>query len=152
MHGLMSCFTVSAARKVPAKRELSAVIAVIISLNLSEQSNTHTHKWKTIRVTGRGGPYGCETSRLSHFLDNRLTVGGEVVNLTRRPVFTPRKIPGTHFCQRLSRPQALIAAGRIRSIEKSSDFICIWTRGIPACIIVLQTTTLLRVPEQSNVE
>jgi hypothetical protein len=30
-------------------------------------------KSKVIRVTGRGGPYGCETSRLPHFLHNRLT-------------------------------------------------------------------------------
>jgi hypothetical protein len=27
----------------------------------------------------------CETSRLPHCLDNRLTDGGEVVSLTRRP-------------------------------------------------------------------
>jgi hypothetical protein len=40
----------------------------------------------------------CETSRLPHFLDNRLTDGVEVVRLTRRPPFTPRKISGTHFC------------------------------------------------------
>jgi hypothetical protein len=59
----------------------------------------------------------CETSRLPHFPDNRLTDGGEVVSLTRRPPFTPRKIPGTHFCQRLSRPQGHIADGRIRSTE-----------------------------------
>jgi hypothetical protein len=55
-------------------------------------------KGKAIAVTGRGGPYGCETSRLPHFLYNRLTDGGEVVSFTRRPTFTPRKIPGTHFC------------------------------------------------------
>jgi hypothetical protein len=55
-------------------------------------------KGKAIRVTGREGPYGSETSRLPHFLDNRLTDSGEVVSLTRRPPFTPRKIPGTHFC------------------------------------------------------
>jgi hypothetical protein len=30
--------------------------------------------------------------------DNRLTDGGEVVTLTHWPPFTPRKIPGTHFC------------------------------------------------------
>jgi hypothetical protein len=41
---------------------------------------------------------GCETSRIPHFLDNRLTDGGEVVSLTRRPHVIPRKIPGTHFC------------------------------------------------------
>jgi hypothetical protein len=60
-------------------------------------------KGKAILIRSRGGPYGCETSRLSHFLDNQLTHGGEVVSLMRRPSFTPRKIPGTHFCQRLSR-------------------------------------------------
>jgi hypothetical protein len=51
-----------------------------------------------IPVIGRGGPYGCETSRLPHFRDNRLTDGGEVVSLTRRPPFVPRRIRGTHFC------------------------------------------------------
>jgi hypothetical protein len=34
-------------------------------------------------------PYGWDTSRIPHFLDNRLTNGGEVVNLKRRPRFTP---------------------------------------------------------------
>jgi hypothetical protein len=33
---------------------------------------------EVIPVTGRGGPQSCETSRLPHFLDNRLTDGGEV--------------------------------------------------------------------------
>jgi hypothetical protein len=43
---------------------------------------------KAIPVIGRGGPYGYETSRLSHFLYSRLTDGGEVVVL---------KIPGYSF-------------------------------------------------------
>jgi hypothetical protein len=55
-------------------------------------------KGKAAPVTGRGGPQGYETSRLPHFLDNRLTGGGEVVSLMRRPPFTPRKIPDIHFC------------------------------------------------------
>jgi hypothetical protein len=33
---------------------------------------------KAIPVTGRGGPQGYETSRLPHFLDNRLADGGEL--------------------------------------------------------------------------
>jgi hypothetical protein len=41
-------------------------------------------KGKFVPVTGRGGPYGYETSRLSHFLDSRLTDGGELVSLTHR--------------------------------------------------------------------
>jgi hypothetical protein len=49
-------------------------------------------------VTGRGGPKVCETSRLPRFLESQLTDGGEVVSLTRRPPFTPTKIPGTHSC------------------------------------------------------
>jgi hypothetical protein len=46
-------------------------------------------KGKAIHVTGHGGAEGYETSRLPHFLDNRFTDGGEVVSLTRRPLFTP---------------------------------------------------------------
>jgi hypothetical protein len=33
-----------------------------------------------IPVIGRGGPLGCETSRLPHVLENRLKYGGEVVS------------------------------------------------------------------------
>jgi hypothetical protein len=46
-------------------------------------------KGKTVPVTGREGPQGCETSRLPHYLDNWLRDGREVVSLTRRPPFTP---------------------------------------------------------------
>jgi hypothetical protein len=35
-------------------------------------------KSKAIPVTDREGPQGCETSRLPHFVDRRLTDGGEV--------------------------------------------------------------------------
>jgi hypothetical protein len=40
---------------------------------------------KALPVTGLGGLQGCETSKLPHFLDNRLTDGVEVVSLTHRP-------------------------------------------------------------------
>jgi hypothetical protein len=40
-------------------------------------------------LTDRGDSKGRETSRLPHFLDNRLKDGGEVVSLTGRPTFTP---------------------------------------------------------------
>jgi hypothetical protein len=32
------------------------------------------------------------------FLNNHLMDDGEIVSLKRRPPFTPRKIPGNHFC------------------------------------------------------
>jgi hypothetical protein len=51
-----------------------------------------------------------------------------------------RKIPSTHFCWRLSRPQGHSAAGRIRSLDKSSDLIGNRSRDLPACNIVLQPT------------
>jgi hypothetical protein len=57
----------------------------------------YIYRGKAIPVTGSAGPWGCETSRLPHFLDNRLTDGGKVVSLTRRPPLTP-KIPGIHSC------------------------------------------------------
>jgi hypothetical protein len=62
------------------------------------QSLCGRSKGKANPVTDRGGPFGCETSRFTHFLDCRLTDGGDVVSLTLRPPFIPRKIPGTHFC------------------------------------------------------
>jgi hypothetical protein len=46
---------------------------------------------KAVPVTGRRGPYGCETSRRPYFLDNRLTDSGEVVSFTHRPPFTPQE-------------------------------------------------------------
>jgi hypothetical protein len=60
-------------------------------------SDNGNSKSKGIPVTGREDPQGCEMLRLPHFLDSQLTDGGEV-SLTRQPPFTPRNIPGTHFC------------------------------------------------------
>jgi hypothetical protein len=48
-------------------------------------------KGKAIPVPGHGGPWGCETLRVPQYLDNRLTDGGQVVSLTRRPPFTPQE-------------------------------------------------------------
>jgi hypothetical protein len=42
-------------------------------------------------VTGRGGLLGCEMLRIPHCVDNRLTDGGQVVSLTRRPRSTLQK-------------------------------------------------------------
>jgi hypothetical protein len=62
------------------------------------------------------------------------------------PTFTPRKIPGTHFCQRLSQAQGHSAGGKIRSTKNSNDLIGNWTRNLPACSIVSQPTMLLHAP------
>jgi hypothetical protein len=59
----------------------------------------------------------------------------------------PRKLPGIHFCRRLSRPQGHITAGRVRSNERISDLIWNRTSDLPACNIVPQPTTLSCAPE-----
>jgi hypothetical protein len=51
----------------------------------SPQCSVCKKKSKAIAVTGHGGPYGCETSRLPHFLDNQLTDGSETVSLIHQP-------------------------------------------------------------------
>jgi hypothetical protein len=74
-------------------------------------------KRQSYPVTGREGPLGCETSRLPHFLDNRLTDGGEFVSPPRRPPFTPRKIPGTHLLEAETTPEGL---GQLKNPMTSS--------------------------------
>jgi hypothetical protein len=65
-----------------------------------------------------------------------------------RPPFIRRKISGTHLCQRLNRPKGHNAAGRITSIEKSSDIIVNGIRDLAACSsIVPQLTTVPRAPQ-----
>jgi hypothetical protein len=53
-------------------------------------SNPYNRPWRSIG--------GCEMSRLPYYLDSQFTDGHEVVILKRRPPFTPRNIPGIHFC------------------------------------------------------
>jgi hypothetical protein len=93
---------------------LNSFVIPILKENVMQSMVKVKKIGKFIPETARGGPLSCETSRLPHFLHNRLTDVGEVVSLTRRPPFIPRKIPGTHFCYRLSRPQDHSAAGGIR--------------------------------------
>jgi hypothetical protein len=67
-------------------------------VDIKQENNKYIYnqkKGKAIPLTGREGPEGCETSRLPHFIVNRLTDGGEVVSPTCQLPFTPRKISGT---------------------------------------------------------
>ena len=72
--------------------------------------------------------------------------GGKVVSLMYRPSLPPRNIPGTHFYQRLSRPQGHSAAGRIISMKNSNDTIGNRTCDLPACSAVPQPTATPRTP------
>jgi hypothetical protein len=64
-------------------------------------------------------PIGLWDVEAPKFSRQLLTDGGGVISLTLPPLFTPRKIPGTHFCQRLSRSQGHSAPERIRPITSS---------------------------------
>jgi hypothetical protein len=99
---------------------------------------------KAIPVTSRGGPESCETSRLPHFLDSRLTDGDEV-SLTRRLPFTSQEDSWYSFLLEAESTPGHSAAGRIRSIEKSNLFGN-RTRDLQAYSIVPQPTTLPRAP------
>jgi hypothetical protein len=57
-------------------------------------------------------------------------------------------IPGTHFCQRLSRPQGHTAAGRTKSIKNSNDTNWKRSRDLPAFSSVPQPAAL---PPRSSV-
>jgi hypothetical protein len=64
-------------------------------------------------------------------IDSQMAMRFLALRVGRR--LSPRKIPGTHFSQRLSRPRGHNAAGRIVSIEKSNDLTGNRTRNFPAC-------------------
>jgi hypothetical protein len=80
--------------------------------------------------------------RLPHFLDNRLTDGGQLVS---HPL-PPGRFLVLISVKRLSPPQGHSAVGRIRSTEKSKALSGNWTRDLPACSIVPQPTMLLHSP------
>jgi hypothetical protein len=59
-------------------------------------------------------------------------------------LYPPRKIPGTHFCQRLSRPQGHNEVEKIKSMKNLKEPIGIWSRVLPTCNTVPKPAALLR--------
>ena len=57
------------------------------------------------------GPEGSRKLRFPDYM-TKAQDGGKVISLTHRPPLPPGNIPGTHFYQRLSRPQSHSAIGR----------------------------------------
>jgi hypothetical protein len=101
-------------------------------------------KVKTISITGRGGPWGYETSRLTHLLDNPLIDGGGLVSLTRRPAAVyPQEVSWHSFLLEVeSKPRAIVRLEGLSQLKKSND-IENRTRGLPTCSTVAQLTMLL---------
>jgi hypothetical protein len=71
-------------------------------------------------------PLGLREVEAPTFSDIRHTDGGKVVRATRRPLFTPGKIPGIHFFQRLK------TLGKLKKSTSSGTR----TGGLPACSVV----------------
>jgi hypothetical protein len=55
---------------------------------------TVLRKSNVIPVTGRGGLYSCEMSRIAHCL----AIGSQMAALRAGLVLTPRKMSDPHFC------------------------------------------------------
>jgi hypothetical protein len=80
------------------------------------------------------GGWGSQISRQS------TQAGGKFVNPAHRLPLPSLNIPGTHFCQRLSRTQCHSAAGRIMSMKNYNGTMGNRTRDLPACSAVPQLT------------
>jgi hypothetical protein len=74
-------------------------------------------------------------------LDNRLTDGGQFVSLTFRQRSTPQIhfFSGTHFRQRLIKPQGLMLLEEFGKLKKEiTGLIGSQNRDLPACSIMPQ--------------
>ena len=91
---------------------------------------------KAVPLQAQSGPEG---SRKLRFLDFMTTAqdGGKFVSLTYRPPLPPRNTPGTHFYQRLRRPQGHSSTERIMSLKNSNEIIGNQTRDLPVFSVVL---------------
>ena len=95
--------------------------------------NTCTGKDKAVPLQARSGPEGSRKLRSPDCVTTAQD-GGKVVSPTHRPPLPTGNAPGTHFCQRLSRPQGHNAIGRILcQIKNSSDTIWDRTSDLPIC-------------------
>jgi hypothetical protein len=73
--------------------------------------------------------------RLPHILDNRLTDGGEI-SLTRLQLFNPIKIPGSHFCQSLSKDILLLIKISIVLPRDRVAFLVDYWEAAVCCFVI----------------
>jgi hypothetical protein len=100
------------------------------------------YKCKAIPETGREGPWGCETLKIPHFLENRFTDGSKVVSPRTGRVLHPGRSMVLISVRCWFDPRAIV---RLEG-WKINDLIGNWTQVLLACSLVSQPTTLLRDP------
>ena len=120
---------------------------VMISFAEVFSSNSSIHssfscksQCKAIPLQAWTGPEGSSKLRLPEFLDSQHMKVVRLSALRTGRLYPQGNISGTHFCQRLSRPQGYNAAGRIMSMKNSIDTIGNRTPHLPACSAVPQPT------------
>ena len=91
-------------------------------------------KGEAVPLQARSGPKGSRKLRFPDFMTT--AQHGGKVSLKHRPPLPPENTPGTHFCQRLSRPQGHSATIRIMSLKNFHDTIGNRTRDLPVCSVV----------------
>jgi hypothetical protein len=98
--------------------------------------NIFLKKVKAIPVTGHGGLQSFEMLRISHCLDSRLTDGGEVVSLTRRPPhYSPQTLFlcfCTHFFRGWVNSRALLRPEGLGKLIRIIHLFGSRTRDLPA--------------------
>jgi len=80
----------------------------------------------------------CRRLRLPEVPDSRHKKVVSLSSLSTGRLYPLGNIPSNHFCWKLIRSQGHGAAGKILSMNNSSDIIGNRTRGLPACSEVLQ--------------
>ena len=101
-------------------------------------------KGKAIPLQAWTGPEGSRRFRLPDFKTIATLKVVRLSALRTGHLYTPGNIPGTHFCQRPSRPQGHSAVRRIMLMKNSSDTIGNRTRDLPTSSAVPQPTALRR--------
>jgi len=97
-------------------------------------------------ITGQDRPWGFQEVEAPGFQDKRHMKVVWLSALSTGRLYPPRNIRGTHFCQRLSQPLGLSAAGRIMWMKNSIDNIGNRIRDLPTCSAVPQPTARPRAP------
>ena len=88
------------------------------------------YKGKSVPLEAWSGPEGSRKLRFPDFMTTAQK-GGKVVSIMHRPHLPSGNYPGTHFCQRLSRPQGHSAIRRIMWMKNSNDTIWDRTSDLP---------------------